>query len=310
MHDVHFYSAYGLTVRSGLALPELRPADAATSTVDVEVRCEALPPPPPFPDGEARYRYVEPRATETYFAWKGLGAFLVREGREIVVDPHPDAPADELRLPLLGVVLGILLHQRGRFTLHASAVAVDGGAIAFIGQKGAGKSTTAAALLKRGHALLTDDVLALDVGESGDIMAYPAFPQIKLWPASAQGLGYTWSALARLSDDLDKRAVRSLDAFSRHPLPLRRIYHLADGSTLNAERLRGGRAFAALLSQSYAPRFLGSRASTPAFFDSLQALVRRVPAYRLQRPHDLAQLDDVAAYVAAPPSRGASPAPA
>ncbi|NBC85561.1 MAG: hypothetical protein GVY25_05150, partial [Bacteroidetes bacterium] len=50
----------------------------------------------------------------------------------------PDVAEGTLRAPLLGVVLGTLLHQRGLHTLHASAVVVDGGAVAFVGEKGAG----------------------------------------------------------------------------------------------------------------------------------------------------------------------------
>jgi ABC-type glutathione transport system ATPase component len=75
-----------------------------------------------------------------------VGAFLVRGGREIMIDAVPGVDARTLRLSLLGPALALVLHQRGRFVLHASTVAVAGSAIAFLGEKGWGKSTIAAAL--------------------------------------------------------------------------------------------------------------------------------------------------------------------
>jgi hypothetical protein len=111
----------------------------------------------------------------------GIGTFLVRDGREILVDPDPDAGDALLQLALLGPVLAALLQQRGDLVLHASAVEIDGAAVGFLGGRGAGKSTMAAALLRRGYPLLTDDILAVSL-EDGSPRVLPGFPQLKLWP--------------------------------------------------------------------------------------------------------------------------------
>ncbi|TGV75989.1 serine kinase, partial [Mesorhizobium sp. M2D.F.Ca.ET.145.01.1.1] len=76
--------------------------------------------------------------------------------------------------------LARLLHQRGLLVLHASAIAVTGRGAIFMGDKGAGKSTTASALIRAGHDLLTDDVVALDLANPNQPMIVPGFPQIKL----------------------------------------------------------------------------------------------------------------------------------
>jgi hypothetical protein len=60
-----------------------------------------------------------------------IGRYLVRDGREIIVDPAPDAPDRDVRLFLLGSTLGILCHQRGLLPIHANAIVVGGGAVAF-----------------------------------------------------------------------------------------------------------------------------------------------------------------------------------
>lgn len=55
-------------------------------------------------------------------------------------------------------LLGLILYQRDHLVLRASAVSVDGAAAIFIGQRGVGKSTTAAAFDREGYAVLEDDV--------------------------------------------------------------------------------------------------------------------------------------------------------
>lgn len=281
------YVAYGLRISSDVALPELR-ADSGHGVHDVRITVDALPEVPALAD--AIGLGVRHTAGGTYLRWKDVGSFRVCDGKRITCDPAPSMSAQTFRLPLLGVVMGVLLHQRGLLTLHASAVAINGEAVAFIGWKGAGKSTTAAALQARGHTLITDDVLALESAEDGDIHVLPAFPQIKLWPESAAGLGYDPSALPALDESVEKRALRPVEQFATHPLPLGRIYFLDEGTESRIKPITGGERFTTLLSQAYAPRFLGSGASTAAYFNKCQRLARHVPLYRLTRAMDFSRM--------------------
>ena len=61
--------------------------------------------------------------------------------------------------------MGILLHQRGRMVLHASAVNINDGAVAFMGHNGAGKSTTTFSFMASGYPLVADDILSLEFRE-------------------------------------------------------------------------------------------------------------------------------------------------
>jgi len=81
---------------------------------------------------------------------------------------------------LLGPVLGLLLRLRGVTCLHASAVALADRAIAFVGSEGAGKSTTAALLARKGLAIISDDVVAL-VERDALFTFIPAYPYLSLW---------------------------------------------------------------------------------------------------------------------------------
>jgi len=60
-----------------------------------------------------------------------------------------------------GTILALILGLQGEHPLHASAVAVDGRAIAIAGASGSGKSTLAAKLCIAGASFVTDDLLRL-----------------------------------------------------------------------------------------------------------------------------------------------------
>ncbi|MGC4024061.1 MAG: hypothetical protein QM744_02135 [Mesorhizobium sp.] len=46
--------------------------------------------------------------------------------------------------------------------------------------KGTGKSTTAATLVSKGHALLSDDLVAIEFDGAGQPFIIPSFPRLKL----------------------------------------------------------------------------------------------------------------------------------
>ncbi len=98
---------------------------------------------------------------------------------------------------LLGPVLGYVVRLRGTICLHASAVLVDGAAVAFLGPSGAGKSSMCAYFAQRGAAVLTDDVLALRRGRGGFyVLAGPA--RVRLWPDSVRHLYGARAVLPRV----------------------------------------------------------------------------------------------------------------
>jgi hypothetical protein len=68
---------------------------------------------------------------------------------------------------LLDTVLWTVSLLRGYEQLHASAVRTDNGLIAFIAASGGGKTSVAAEFLRRGAALFTDDILALEQRGTG-----------------------------------------------------------------------------------------------------------------------------------------------
>jgi hypothetical protein len=192
--------------------------------------------------------------------------------------------------------MGLILHQRGRLVLHASAVALPSGAVAFVGWKGAGKSTMAGSLVARGHSIIADDALPLDPDVDGPPMAWPGPAPLKLWPESASALGRHPRRLPRLHPKASKRVVADV-AQSSEPLPLRAVYTLDVGADVSIEALRGQAALVELMRHAYAPRFLPAVGATPAHFARCAHVARSVGIYRLTRPATLEGLSSVAAAV-------------
>src|SRR6186997_1401825 len=139
MADKHLYSCFDFSLRSEIELRELTPADEAKANQFVDVRVGPVPEvlagsqPPQFG--------IQATGDTVLLTVPGTARYLVRGRREIVVDPAPDGSERNVRLFLLGSALGILSHRRGLLPLHANAVVADGGAYAFGGHSGAGKST-------------------------------------------------------------------------------------------------------------------------------------------------------------------------
>ncbi len=75
----------------------------------------------------------------------------------------PRAPgAEELVHPYLGPVAAVIATWLGRESIHAAAFALDGAVWALVGDRGAGKTSTLAALAKQGAGVVCDDMLVVD----------------------------------------------------------------------------------------------------------------------------------------------------
>lgn len=226
-----------------------------------------------------------------YFAQ--IGSFLVRAGREIVVDPVPGEDERWVRGVLLGPVMAALLYQRGWLTLHASAIAVGGAVVAFVADRGWGKSTTAAAMCARGHRLVADDVTAVKTDGSHPIVS-PGYPLLKLRPGAAAAVGEDPATLLQIMPDAYKFGLRPRREFSLDPLPLVCIYVLdrENAPAAAIEALRPQEALVELIRNTYGHKlFQAVRRSS--HLQQCADIVSKVPVRLLKRPHSLTALTDV-----------------
>lgn len=282
------YTVYGLTIHSELLLPELVRSE---ENADAFIRVDKVEHTPDFAEPSS---YHIATTQEVILFWRDVCTLLVRKGREIIVDPVPGVEPEKLRIFILGNGLATLLHQRGLLILHASAVEVDNGAIAFIGDKGWGKSTTTAALHTRGYRVVTDDLLVLDVNNAEYPIVYPGFPQLKLWPDSVAALGDDPATFKRLYSNIEKRTRHVTDGFSQTPLPLKCIYVLDIASSHKIELIQGQEVFTEVVRHSFLVKLLQATETAYSHFQQCTRLASCVPVYRLKRQPSLQDLPAIA----------------
>lgn len=213
----------------------------------------------------------------------GLG-IRISDGRTLRVD-RPAACTDvEMHTVLFGAAFTILAYQRGSPTLHASAVEIDGEAVAVAGHSGAGKSTTARALMQRGYRLLTDDQLIVEA-ESG--LAHSSYPSTKLWAETALLLGQPVDGAERIRPDVEKFHLTAPDQFVGASLPLRAIFVLApdrDVTEPTAHLLPVPEAIATLAGVAHCPKVSAGMGVQPLIFRWAAALAGRIPVHLVRRP--------------------------
>jgi hypothetical protein len=198
---------------------------------------------------------------------------------------------------LLGPVLGLLLRLRGVTCLHASAIALGGESVAFVGTEGAGKSTTAAAFAREGVGVLSDDVVALKESETG-FLVVPAYPHISLWPESVAMLYGSPDALPHFSKSWEKRRLKLDDGqarFENYPLPLGAVYFLGERRANDAplvEEVRPQAALLSLVADTFANKVL-DREMRAREFEVLGRLVKSVPVRRVFPNSDPTRIPDL-----------------
>ncbi len=294
---MNYYTAYGLTIDSVLTFPELVAVDGVSpQEVNVRIRRGTLPPITEDAPTDT-LRHVVASRDKILLRWNDVGTFCVHGGREIIIDPLPDVAEPVLRLFVLGTTLALLLHQRREMAVfHASVVAIDDAAVAFVGPKEVGKSTMAAALHSLGHKLVADDALAVDLREDPPLVI-PGFPYMKLWPETVAAIGADPESLPRLRAEFDKRGYRVQTPDLPPRLPLKAVYLLGFGAELSIKRLTGKEAMVTLMPHWYGAR-LGPEVlrvlGQDTHFRECAGLSQKVPVFDLQRPSALQSLPDVA----------------
>jgi len=225
------------------------------------------------------------------------GDFLVETDR-IAVDLSA-ARLDLAELRFLGPVLSYWFERRGLPTLHASAVALDGGGIAFVSRHGGGKSGLAAAMVRAGCALVTDDLLVLENREDR-WRALPSYPEMRMWPDEATHFVGSAEALPLVQSDSEKRRVGAggFGSFHDTSVPLACIYLASrrpetDGG-VEIQPVSRSEALIELVRHSFSPRLVEAAGLQPSRLDRLSRLVRQVPVRRLSYPSGFARLPEVA----------------
>jgi len=311
-HSASLNSTYfvcGLRVRSDRWIPDLLPADSAAT--DVEIAFEEHPDSFRFGErrklryssnetalsGESRVRLweIESSALLYQLVYQDGTKFVIDEvGSKVWATWAAESTFEDTLTYLLGPVLGFILRLRGVTCLHASAVAIDGVAIALVGPAGAGKSTAAAQFACMGYPVLSDDIVTLEqAGPAFVVQPSPA--RLRLWPASVEHLYGRPDALPKLTPSWEKRYL-DLRTGNRllqsSPLPLAAVYVLSGpgGATAEIGEIHGSAAMMRLLGNVYVKYLLDGRFREPDFV-RIAEVVKTVPVREVKVRHDFAALE-------------------
>lgn len=297
-------------MRSNLTLPGLEPTLTHSDEADVHLHFGSFPAGGPYATEEpfftSRIRTASGEPMQRI--WKIANGTLLRidyadgthfwldaNGREVWSHWDGNSSFEDAASYLMGPILGYLLRLRGVTCLHASAVRCGERAAVFVGPGGAGKSTLAAAMALRGHAIISEDVVALHEC-NGLFSAVSAYPYVGLWPESVRALYGPEHDFAAFSANFPKRMVRSNSSglrFSAEPVSLDSLFLLGERSGNAAapflEPIDKREAMMSLVANTYANLLLDDemRAREFAF---LGRLVNAVLVKRLHAHEDVSRI--------------------
>jgi hypothetical protein len=301
------YTAYTLNLESDWALPALLSTDGLP---DVTIQEASLSDFPDEVHQQPGWYLSDP--DRIYLNAPGFGLCAIQNGQRVFASASPDLSAATWGVFLLSTALNLLLYQRNFLLLHASVIVINGQAAAFLGASGWGKSTLAAAFEARGHSIIADDTLAIDLQTPGLPLALPAYPQMKLYPDALMMVGVAPEPLPRVANSRhgssdEKRFLAVADHFTLEPTPLKCLFVLDKGDSASVERLSAGESFRELLIHSFVGKtaaqfgvnLLASSARAQRHLEQCTDLLTSVPMHRLRRRWSLDAMDEAVSLVEA-----------
>lgn len=147
-----------------------------------------------------------------------IGVFRFRSLQNAVTAFVGNCVEDEILLDCYyRVVLPLALQFFGSEVLHASAVRTDAGVVGFCAASGTGKSTTVAALTRRGFPLWADDALVCENREPERPRAIPLPCRMRLDDNAADLLGVTAARHGWIRQDEPDAPLAALCVLQRNP---------------------------------------------------------------------------------------------
>lgn len=325
------YSLYGLNLISdfpfasrlapGVGLPDLEFACVTSPPFDTCTweRAVLVYASPPYPDEEGESEVLLYRSEGCLIVrFSGIADFYLWPDRILchrrVAEYHRRFSEDFsheqveryqhmlIEIYLLGYVLACWLEWRGTPALHASAVAVDGRAAAFLSNGGGGKSSNAVALMQAGYPLLTDDILPISCSEE-TYLGSPGYPQMRMWPEQARHFLGRYEDLAVVHPAFSKRRVPveegGFGTFCGAPQPLACLYlpERRDpeewGERIEIEPVPRREAVMALIGHSFVPAVVEALGLHPHRLVFFSQMILRVPPRRVVYPNGFEHLPRV-----------------
>ena len=217
------------------------------------------------------------------------------DGTEVIGYPAEGAGESTVEHLYINQLVPLALSRQGRPAFHASVVTVPGGAVAFLGSSGMGKSTLAASFALHEAAFLTDDALLIEETESG-CLALPSHASLRLWEDSVEALLAAENPRSAPVSYSTKARLLAGDAlaYSKKPQPLLAAFVLEreDSSDVTFQALTGLDRYMAWLGNSFLLD-IEDNDLLARHFEWTHRISATVPTFALDYPRDYGILPDV-----------------
>lgn len=285
------YRAFGLNISSEVELPGMIEIDH-NSEFQVKISLNEVN----IPEYDIDSPNYLVDGKNVYLWWDRIGKVKVSDGNQIIIDTSSnfDYTNETSIIPfLLGPVMSILLYQRGLLVLHGSSIKVNNGAIAFLGYRGLGKSTTAINLYKKGYPLITDDILAVNFNREGLPIIYPGYPHVRLSDDSFDNIKGATNILTPIRTYAGKVFCDASKGFSPEPVELKRIYIMEKGEKTNISSFKSQEGVVNLIRYSTANRVMQDHNDQANNLIQCANLINNTIISRLEIVHSFKDLPDM-----------------
>jgi hypothetical protein len=241
------YSVFGLVIESELELTELLPA---TGQADVQIMVGKAPD--RLGNPQVKTPWYEAAPGRFLLRVEGSAKYYVENGELIIIEPHPAAQPEAIRVFLLHTVLAALLQQRDYLVVHGAAAVVDGKAVVLVGNSSVGKTAIALTLFDRGYEILGDEIGAITL-QDGKPVVVPGIPQLNVWRDTLKRADHAVERYQPIRQGIEKYAVPIRERFGKAPVGLENIVLLRQHNLATTERepLKGAAGFEQMLRNAY-----------------------------------------------------------
>ena len=278
------YIVYGLKIKSDIEIKEFIKSENENNDIEIILGEVAQNIKDMIASGK-RSSYSK---TKVWFHIDNIATYYITDGKTILVEPCENYDETVLRVYLMCSCLGFIMLQREQVAIHGGVINIEGNAVIFTGDRGAGKSTLTTALRNKGYHFISDDVAATYFDKVPYV--YPGFPYQKLCDDAMDSLGYKREGLSTINgEDKVKYVVPAFDSFYDKSAPLTSIVKLEVGDVdkVTIDKVIGQEKLILIMKNVYRQEFLGFMGGmTPVFIKKCIDIAKNITCYKVTRPKE------------------------
>lgn len=290
---INSYKIYGLNIKSEIEIEEFDKLEEIHEENVVTITYSKIEK--EIKDEIEKGSKIEILKDKIWFHIPNIATYLISNGSEIKVEVCEGADMKLMKVYLMCSCLGFIMLQRNMVAIHGGVIEIDGKAMIFTGDRGAGKSTLTTALRQRGYKFISDDVAAINFDEKVPYVM-PGFPYQKLCEDAMDNMGYDKEKCTSfMSDKHLKYMVPAHDEFINNPTELFGICELTvdDVDKVTIEEYKGSEKLNKIIENIYRGeyiKYLGGM--NPVYFKKCLDIAKHIKFYKITRPRNKFTVDE------------------